>query len=92
MDAIAGGGRMTPFEVKYRAIATGAGNLKGLTEFYDARKVEQEYVITKDIRDFGVLPLPVTGGSTLALKVPAALGCYWLGRSELEQYASPEAS
>jgi len=91
VDVIADAGdRLTPFEVKYRATDTGAGALKGLTEFCEARKVSRAYVITKDIRDFGVLPLPVAAGGSLALKLPAALACYWLGRSELEQHAAPE--
>jgi predicted AAA+ superfamily ATPase len=93
VDAIADvGGRLTPFEVKYRATDTGAGSLKGLAEFCETRKVDRAYVITKDIRDFSVLPLPTGSAGTLALKVPAPLACYWLGRSEVEQHAGPEAA
>jgi uncharacterized protein len=44
-------------------------------------KIQRGYVITKDAADFGVLPLP---GGAQALKIPAPLACYWLGRSELE--------
>lgn len=76
------GGRLVPFEVKYRATDTGAGSLKGLTEFCLDRHVERAYVVTKDIRDFGVMPLTSVAGGPLALKVPAPLACYWLGRSE----------
>ena len=43
--------------------------------------------MTKNIRDLGVLPLPTSTGRAGALKVPAPLACYWLGRSELEQQA-----
>lgn len=93
VDVIADvGGRLTPFEVKYRATDTGAGSLKGLAEFCETRKVDRAYVITKDIRDFSVLPLRTGSADTLALKVPAPLACYWLGRSEVEQHAGPEAT
>ena len=86
VDVIADtGDRLTPFEVKYRATATGVGELKGLIEFCEDRKVSRAYVITKDIRDFGVLPLSAVDGGALALKIPAALACYWLGRSELTE-------
>ena len=76
-------GRLVPFEVKYRAQATGAGDLKGLAEFCEARKVDRAYAITKDIRDFSVVPLGSAG--VRAVKIPAALACYWLGRSELNE-------
>ena len=76
-------GRLVPFEVKYRAQATGAGDLKGLAEFCEARKVDRAYAITKDIRDFSVVPLGSDG--VRAVKIPAALACYWLGRSELNE-------
>ncbi|MFN7951300.1 MAG: ATP-binding protein [bacterium] len=84
------GQRLVPFEVKYRATDTGAGALKGLTEFCERRKVERAYVITKDLRDFGALALPVSSGSALAVKIPASLACYWLGRSELTRRALTE--
>jgi hypothetical protein len=76
------GGRLVPFEVKYRGDNVGSGDLKGLIEFCKERKVKRAYVITKDAADFGVLPL--AGGEVEALKIPAPLACYWLGRSELE--------
>ncbi len=76
------GGRLVPFEVKYRGNNVGSGELKGLIEFCKERKVKRAYVITKDAADFGVLPLG--GGEIEALKIPAPLACYWLGRSELE--------
>jgi Holliday junction resolvase-like predicted endonuclease len=34
-------GRLVPFEVKYRAQATGAGDLKGLERFCADRKVDR---------------------------------------------------
>lgn len=76
--------RLVPFEVKYRSQDTGAGELKGLAEFCAQRKVDRAYVITKDVRDFGPLPLPAAGSKTRAMKIPAALACYWLGESEIE--------
>lgn len=75
-------GRLVPFEVKYRTNATGAGDLKGLAEFCERQGVDRAYVVTKDIRDFGILPLGSSGA--LALKIPAPLACFWLGRSELD--------
>ncbi|MGH8455105.1 MAG: ATP-binding protein, partial [Nevskiales bacterium] len=77
-------GRLVPFEVKYRAQATGLGELKGMQEFCAERKVDRGYVITKDITDFSVLPLGEAGGDARILKIPAPLACYWLGRSEVE--------
>lgn len=79
------GGRLVPFEVKYRETNTAAGSLKGLVEFCQARQVQRGYVITKDMNDFGVLDLSSATRSLLALKVPAILACYWLGRTGLDQ-------
>ncbi len=81
-------GRLVPFEVKYRANATGAGELRGLAEFCVEKNVARAYVITKEIGDFSVMPLD-SNNQTLALKIPAPLACYWLGRSEVED--NPEA-
>lgn len=84
VDIIAdAGGRLVPFEVKYRGREVNASELKGLIQFCRERKVNRGYVITKDAADFGVLPL--AGDADIkALKIPAPLACYWLGRSELE--------
>ncbi len=84
------GVRLIPFEVKYRETNTGTGSLKGLVEFCEARKVQRGYVITKDMNDFGVLDLSSATHSLLALKVPAPLACYWLGKTELDQVSSSE--
>ena len=92
VDVIAdAGGRLVPFEVKHRSSDTGLGALKGLAEFCGTKQVARAYVITKDIADFSVLPLSAAGQGPMALKVPAALACYWLGRSEIEQHAGDEA-
>jgi hypothetical protein len=41
-------------------------------------------VITRDLADFKVQAVPRTKVATRLLNIPAALACYWLGRSELE--------
>jgi len=46
------------------------------------------YVITKDIGDFGILGLPSSTATVSALKIPAPLACYWLGRTEIDQAAA----
>lgn len=78
------GGRLVPFEVKYRSQSTGLAELKGMQQFCAERKVARGYVITKEVTDFGVLPLGEAGGGAMVLKIPAPLACYWLGRSEVE--------
>lgn len=76
-------GRLTPFEVKYRGQITGPEDLKGLREFCATKGVTRGYVITRNLSDFGVLRLNEGGARIELLKIPAALACYWLGRSEL---------
>ena len=75
---------VVPFEVKYRSQATGLGELKGMQQFCAERKVARGYVITKEVTDFGVLPLGEAGGGATVVKIQAPLACYWLGRSEVE--------
>ncbi len=83
-------GRVVPFEVKYRSAAIGAGVLKGLYEFCRARKVQRAYVITKNLDDFGILDLPSSASDCMALKIPAPLACFWLGKTEIDQTTVPE--
>jgi predicted AAA+ superfamily ATPase len=79
------GNRLVPFEVKYRSPQhTGIGELRGLVEFCADHKVDQGYVVTRDVEDFGVLSAEREGAKARLLKIPAPLACYWLGRSELE--------
>jgi len=78
-----------PFEVKYRSQTTGLGELRGMQQFCAERKVARGYVITKDVTDFGVLPLGGAGGGAMVVKIPAPLACYWLGRSEVEEAGKP---
>jgi len=78
-------GTLIPFEVKYRPPGhTGLADLKGMTEFCDTHGVERGYVITRELADFKVQAVPQTKVATRLLNIPAALACYWLGRSELE--------
>lgn len=65
----------------------GPGDLKGLREFCVSKEVKRGYVITRHMADFGVLRLDEAGVEIEILKIPAALACYWLGRSELQSAA-----
>lgn len=76
-------GRLVPFEVKYRARATGAAELKGLAQFCAERKVERGYAITKTLTDFSIARVTTKEGDIEVAKVPAPLACFWLGKSEL---------
>jgi hypothetical protein len=77
-------GRLVPFEVKYRAQATAAGDLKGFEQFCADRKVDRGYVITKDVNDFSVMPLVRAAAGARVVKIPAPLAYYWLGLLEVE--------
>lgn len=83
------GGRLVPFEVKYRSRPTGIGELKGMHQFCMERKVERGCVITKEASDFGLLSLGPQGGEAMVVKIPAPLACYWLGRAEVERANKP---
>lgn len=82
-------GEIIPFEVKYARSPVGSHDLKGLAQFCAARVIPRAYVITRDVTDFGPLPLPHSarakaGGPlpTQVMKIPAPLACYWLSQSE----------
>ncbi len=77
-------GQVIPFEVKYRMQNTGIKNLTGLIQFCQEKKVSYGYVITKSLRDFGLLETPNLP-NTQIMRVPALLLCYWMGGSELLQ-------
>lgn len=78
-------GRLVPFEVKYRGPGhTRAGDLKGLRAFCAARGVELAYVVTRDLEDFRSETIEAPPAPVRMLKIPAALACYWLGRSEFD--------
>jgi uncharacterized protein len=73
-----------PFEVKYSQSRVGLGDLKGLQQLCEDRKVARAYVITRDMADFDVFSLPSNDyPGTSILKIPAPLACYWLSQSEL---------
>jgi len=77
------GGRLIPFEVKYRRQHTGRDDLKGLIVLCREKRLKRGYIITRDMADFSVLPIDTPDGTAHLLKIPAPLACYWLGRSEL---------
>jgi predicted AAA+ superfamily ATPase len=73
------GARLTAFEVKYRTQHQGVRELKGLVELCDKKSIAEAYIITKSIHDFSLIddlkPTP-------ALRIPAAIFCYFLGQLE----------
>lgn len=76
-----------PFEIKFRSKKTDSRDLKGLIEFCDKESTKYAYVVTKSLKDFGLLkdsPLK----KTKIMQIPAALLCYWMGESELLQTSS----
>jgi len=74
------GGRLIPFEVKYRQQHTRPEDLKGTIAICGEHNLERGYVITRDMADFSVLPIDAAEGRARLLKVPAPLACYWLGQ------------
>ena len=77
------GGKLVPFEVKYRRNDTGLGDLKGIVEFCRKKKLPRGYVITREMNDFSILPVSADRSATRLVKIPAPLACFWLGQSEL---------
>ena len=75
------GGKLIPFEVKYRAQHTGVRELKGLMELCTQKQLRQGYVVTKSLDDFGVLA-GTPDGITI-MRIPAPLLCYWMGEAAL---------
>lgn len=73
-----------PFEIKYRAKKTGGRDLKGLIEFCNKEETKYGYIITKSLKDFGLLK-DHSFKDTKIMKIPAALFCYWMGEAELSQ-------
>ena len=73
-------GELIPFEVKYSNSPIEGGDIKGLRQLCDDRKIARAYVITKKMNDFGLVPIP--GGKTAVLMIPAPLACFWLSQSE----------
>jgi predicted AAA+ superfamily ATPase len=78
-------GKLVPFEVKYRSPDhTRLAGLKGMVEFCEEHGIDRGYVITRELNDFRTQAIPGARLATLLLNIPAALACYWLGRSEHE--------
>jgi hypothetical protein len=86
------GGRLIPFEVKYRQQHTRPEDLKGIIALCRENDLERGYVITRDMADFSVLPIDAAQGRARLLKVPAPLACYWLGQSEVLGASRPLAA
>ncbi len=84
VDIIAeSGSRLVPFEVKYRGSDhTEFKEVQGMIEFCKEKKIEQGYIITREMRDFSVMQVPKS--AIRLAKIPAPLACFWLGQSELE--------
>ena len=76
------GGKLTPFEMKYRAQHTGVRDLKGLLELCRQKTIECAYVITKSLDDIGALRDSPEGGARI-MRVPAPILCYWTGATEV---------
>ncbi|MCK4857205.1 MAG: ATP-binding protein [candidate division Zixibacteria bacterium] len=84
-------GEIIPFEVKYQQSRVTERDLKGIREFSELREISRAYVVTRDLSDFGTLPIgkkhsrkEIVGDVPLVLKIPAPLACYWLSQSEVQ--------
>jgi len=85
-------GKLVPFEVKYRSPDhTRLADLKGMVEFCEEHGIDRGYVITRELNDFRTQAVPGSRLATILLNIPAALACYWLGRSEHETTNRGEA-
>lgn len=75
-------GQIIPFEIKYRSQHTQPADLQGLLDLCHHKNLNKGYVVTKSLKDFGVM-----GGfqntNARILRIPAALLCYWMGEAEL---------
>jgi predicted AAA+ superfamily ATPase len=74
---------LTPYEVKYTQGKVQAHDLKGMALFCAQRACPQGYVFTRDMGDFGLLPLPTTASTNtgpMLLRIPAPLACLWLSQ------------
>lgn len=79
------GERVVPFEVKYHDADITPQRLKGLRLFLEEHNVDQGYVISRRVEDFGLMTVESarTGHEqrkllATVLKIPAPLACYWL--------------
>lgn len=73
------GAKVIPFEIKYRSHSVKQHELKGFLDFCKKNKIEEAFVITKLLNDFGPIENPF---NTKIMRIPAALFCCWLGMME----------
>lgn len=76
------GDRLIPFEVKYRA-RIDRDDLSGLNQFCADRQVDNAYLITRDIEQFGIRKSQ--SPNTKILSIPAVLACFWLSQLEHDE-------
>lgn len=77
--------RSVPFEIKYQDSDIRGSRLKGLWQYIEQNEIEQGYVITQRVKDFGRLKLTSAKrrNEKLALRadvmaIPAPIACFWL--------------
>ena len=75
-------GHIIPFEIKYRTQHTQPADLQGLLDLCLQKNLDKGYVITKSLKDFGIMD-DFQGTKARILRIPAALLCYWMGEAEL---------
>ena len=75
------GDQLIPFEIKNRTSPAETAKLRGLAEFCQRYKIPRAYLVTREMKDFGLVTSGDFGG-TPVMQVPAALLCYWMGESE----------
>lgn len=76
--------QLIPFEVKYQSQTISQRDVKGLIELCQEKDIQRGYVITKSIDSIGQLP-DIPNSKTKIMRLPAALFCYWMGKTELLQ-------
>jgi hypothetical protein len=59
--------------------------LKGLLELCKEKAINQAFLITKSLDDFGLIKDMPARYATRIMQIPAALLCYWMGEIEFMQ-------
>jgi uncharacterized protein len=78
------GEAVIPFEVKYQSQSVQKRDVAGLLDLCKQKtSIQHGYIITKSSRDIGPLDEPFP--QKKYMKIPAALFCFWLGASQIEQ-------
>lgn len=70
-----------PFEIKYRTTIE-SDDFLGLIDLCKQKSIAQCYMITKSVKDFGLLHSE-RAPHTKIMRIPAPLLCYWLDKCEL---------